>query len=418
MAKLDLQAQFGYFPGFLLVSFGPENTLSTAQLVKVAPGLDLHNLLCLFELMEEVLTDQLTLAEATVKLDHIQHQSLYPTWLRLVAYGAASSTSAPLFFNGGWIDMALGFFLGVVLAAGVHVSPILTRFTSIFDVLMASVVGFLAAAVAARLPSSCFYALSIGGVVSLLPGYATLVSVLELASGAVASGTLQLATTLVYSLLLGFGLAIGASTHQLLFSSLAIVQSDAMCHALPWYYDFIWVPGFTAANVVILKAPARKYPILLLLAALSHCVHSLCFDHFVAYPHIATVAAAFAVATAAHIHCRIAVTVGFVDMIMGLLFLVPGSVGVSSSLDTFGQVLTSSSKMTETSVILNAGQQGIVFSSHMMVIAVSVSVGLVLATVVLFPVRKLVDALLKTPPPMNGKGRLYKKKDWLGDITF
>lgn len=368
--------------------------------------------------MEAVLTDQITLTAATARLDHLDQQSLYPTWLRLVAYGAASSTSVPLFFNGGWIDMALGFFLGVILAAGVYISSALTRFTSIFDVLMAGVVGFLAAAVASRLQTSCFYALSIGGVVSLLPGYSTLVSVLEMASGAVASGTLQLATTLVYSLLLGFGLAIGASTHQLLFSSLALVQSDAMCHALPWYYDFLWVPGFTAANVVILRAPQRKYPIFLLLATLSHCTHSLCRNHFVAYPHVATVVAAFAVAAAAHVHCRITATVGFVDMIMGLLFLVPGSVGVSSSLDSFGQVLASSSKMTETSIILNAGQQGIVFSSHMMIIAVSVSVGLVLATVVLFPVRKLADVILKTPPQTNGKERPYKKKDWLGDITF
>lgn len=134
-------------------------------------------------------------------------------------------------------------------------------------------------------------------------------------------------------------------------------------------------------------------------------------NYFVAYPHIATVLAAFGVATASNVYARLVPTVGFVDMIMGLLFLVPGSVGVSSSLDTFGQALTSS-PMTEVSVILNAGQQGIIFSSHMMVIAVSVSVGLVLAAAVLYPVRKMLDY------KRSRKNNKYRVRDWVGEVTF
>lgn len=316
-------------------------------------------------------------------------------------------------FSGGAADMVPGFIPGLVVAVGiVHLSARVTRFSRIFDVLTSAVVGFLSATVAARLPTTrtCFYALSIGGVVSLLPGYATLVSILEIASGSVAIGTLQLTTTLVYSLLIGFGLAIGTRTHQLLFPSLALVSSNSVCKdAIPWLYDIALIPAFTAANLVILKGHPSKYPIMLALAALSPAVHSICLAHFMAYPHLATVIAALAVAVAANGYARLTSTVGFADMIVGLLFLVPGSVGVSSSLDTFSQVFFSTNAMTEISVIVNAGQQGIIFSSHMMVIAVSVLVGLVLAAVLLYPIRKLLDGRRKTE---------YKVKDWLGKIIF
>ncbi|KAI9495990.1 hypothetical protein BDB00DRAFT_785933 [Zychaea mexicana] len=416
MQKLNIRAQIGYVPGYLIVSFGdPESLGSAAQLVTVTTGLDLSRFCRTYRLFESVLCDDITIREATLALDHIaQGPCLYPWWLTWIGYGLASSASMPLFFAGGFVDMAFGFWWGIVVAGGVvHLSARVTRFASIFDVVMSALIGFLSAAVASRLSISCFYALSIGGVVMLLPGYATLTALLEIGSGAVASGTLKLTTTLVYSLLIGFGLAIGASTHQLIFPSLALVSSDDICESNALssrLYDILFVPVFAAGQLIILRARWNKYPIMLLLAAVSHSLHRVCLSHFVVYPHVATVLASLAVALVSNLYARLTSTVGFVDMLMGLLFLVPGSVGVSSSLDTFGQALQTSDPMTEMSIILNAGQQGLIFSSHMMVIAVSVSVGLVLAAILLYPVRKVLDCKRKKSP--------YHTKDWVGDITF
>lgn len=394
----------------------PESLTAAAQLVKVSPGLDLQRLCSIYQLFESILCDKMTVQESFASLENIvAAPDIYPTWLTILCYGLASSTSTLLFFSGGLMDILFGFISGLIVATGVvHVSNKITTFTSIFDVLTSAVVGFLSAAAASRItsPTTCFHALSLGGVVTLLPGYATFVSVLEMASGSVATGTLQLTTTLIYSLLVGFGLAIGASAHQLMFPKLALVSSDEVCsRSLSWLFDIILVPSFAAANLFIMRGRISKYPIMLLLAALSRGIHQVCMNYFVAYPHIATVLAAFGVATASNVYARLVPTVGFVDMIMGLLFLVPGSVGVSSSLDTFGQALTSS-PMTEVSVILNAGQQGIIFSSHMMVIAVSVSVGLVLAAAVLYPVRKMLDY------KRSRKNNKYRVRDWVGEVTF
>lgn len=397
----------------LLIIFLPSESLAASvQIIKAESVLDLHRLTKAYKLFESLLCDEITLDEAFQHLNPIsQAEPIYPMWLTLLAYAVASSVSTQLFFSGGAVDMTFGFFLGLIVSVGIlHVSKGVTRFASIFDVLLSAVVGFIASAVAARFPTttSCFYAMSIGGVVSILPGYTTLISVLEIAAGEVASGTLRLITSLVYSLLVGFGLAIGASFHKLVFPDLLLVSTDTQrCeNGTSPYFHILYVPLFALANLIILRGHISKFPIIVSLAALSHSVHFFSLQYFVTYQHIATVLSAFAVAMVSNLYARFRPTVGFVDMITGLLFLVPGSVGVASSVNTF----TSKAHPNELSIIVNAGQQGMIFATHMMIITVAVSLGLVLAAVIVYPVRKIVDYRRKTPR--------YRRRNWVGEITF
>jgi uncharacterized membrane protein YjjP (DUF1212 family) len=386
-----------------------ENMAASVQIIKTESVLDLYKLTQTYQLFESILCDEVSIEEATEQLYTITEEStLYPGWLTLLAYATASSVSTPLFFSGGAVDMGFGLVLGLIVAIGsLYVSKRVTRFASVFDVLLSAIVGFIAAWITSRFPSSisCFYALSVGGVVSMLPGYTTLVSILEIAAGEVASGTLRLTTTLVYSLMIGFGLAIGASAHKLIYPDL-ILETQQCSNGISAYYHLILVPLFALANWIILKGQPSKFPVVLLLASLSHAVHHFAMLWFAAYPHIATVLAAFTVALVSNVYARFRSTIGFVDMITGLLFLVPGSVGVASSLGAF----TSNVDPTEVSIILNAGQQGVVFATHMMIITVAVSVGLVLAALVVYPVRQIVDYRRKTPR--------YRRRNWVGEVTF
>ncbi|KAI8089580.1 uncharacterized protein BX664DRAFT_333384 [Halteromyces radiatus] len=442
--KWNMSAQIGYFPGFLMISFEKPSVFYSQgtssipiQFIKVNTELDIHRLIRIYQVFEDIMMDERTIQEATNQLDYVMKSPpLYSKWLMVIAFGVASSTSMPLFFYGGWLDMIFGFGLGVLVAIGsVFVSQRITRFAGIFDVLQCAMIGFFAAAASSRTSSShsCFYALSVGGVVSLLPGFTTLVSMLEIASGTV-TGTLRLTTTLVYSLLLGFGLAIGASGHQLLFPQLTMISYPSCENTLsPWTHVLL-VPFFTIATAITLRAHWSKFGIMLVLALVSHGVHYLALLHFVSYPHLATTLAAFVVAMGANIYARMHPTVGFVDMITGLFFLVPGSVGVSSTLDTFGQAVTNAASspsnnnaISEMSIILNAGHQGILFAVHIMVITVSVSAGLVLAALVIYPLRKLLDRQPSSTSSSSSsssssvlarKTSRYRKRDWIGEVTF
>lgn len=394
------------------MSFLIENLAASVQIIKTESILNLHKLTQTYQLFESILCDEISIEEAIQTLDSIARDPvIYPMWLTWLAYAVASSASTPLFFSGGEVDMAFGLILGFIVALGTqHVSKRVTRFASIFDVVLSAVIGFLAAVISARFPTttSCFYALSIGGVVSILPGYATLVSILEIAAGEVASGTLRLITSLVYSLLIGFGLAIGASFHKLIFPALDLISADTQqCeNGISPYYHIAFVPIFAIANVIILRGHPRKIPVIVFLAALAHTIHFFALQYLASYQHVATVLSAFAVAIMSNFYARFRPTVGFVDMITGLLFLVPGSVGVASSISTF----TSKVHTNELSIIVNAGQQGVIFATHMMIITVAVSVGLVLAALAVYPIRKIVDYRVKTCH--------YRRRNWVGEITF
>ncbi|CAO3597302.1 unnamed protein product [Absidia cylindrospora] len=445
LRKWNMAAQFGYFPGFMMISFeNPYDTFPTrVQLVKMESDLDIHRLIGIYQVFENIMLDEMTIREATCQLDRVTQASrLYSNWTTIFAYGVASSTSMPLFFYGGWMDMVFGLGLGMMVAVGsVYVSRRITRFASIFDVVQCSIVGFLAATASSRMASTttCFYALSVGGVVNLLPGYAALVAMLEIASGdaAVASGTLRLTTTLVYSLLLGFGLAIGASTHQLLFPRLALISSHASCENTlsSWSHNQVWHhpgPGHCVA-----WCPLYLVTLLCELSSPGDRIGSVCSGSGIQY--LCTASSNYRVCGYDH----------------RLVFSHPGSVGVSSTLDTFGHALSNAasspspsntSAVAEMSIILNAGQQGILFAVHMMVITVSVAMGLVLAALVVYPVRKLLEcscvglsSFSSSPSssssssilsassalspycvsPSSSKRKIkYRKRDWIGEVTF
>lgn len=92
-------------------------------------------------------------------------------------------------------------------------------------------------------------------------------------------------------------------------------------------------------------------------------------------------------------------------MITGLLFFVPGSVGVALSVNT----LTSKKHPNELSITVKAGQQGMIFATHIM-ITVAASFGLLLAAVVFYLARKVADYGRKMPR--------YKRRNLVGEITF
>lgn len=143
-----------------------------------------------------------------------------------------------------------------------------------------------------------------------------------------------------------------------------------------------------------LEGPYIESPIIMCLAALSHSVQ-----------HIAIVLSAFAVAMVFNLYARIRPLIGFLDMITGLLFFAPGSVGVALSVNT----LTSKKHPNELSITVKAGQQGMIFATHIM-ITVAVSFGLVLAAVIFYLARKVADYGRKMPR--------YKRRNWVGEITI
>ncbi|KAG8408179.1 hypothetical protein J3459_018141 [Metarhizium acridum] len=85
-------------------------------------------------------------------------------------------------------------------------------YNNVFEVTATIVVSFLARAFGSINEGNlfCFSALAQSGIVMLLPGYSVLCSALELQSRAIVPGSIRIVYAIIYSLLLGFGITVGA----------------------------------------------------------------------------------------------------------------------------------------------------------------------------------------------------------------
>jgi hypothetical protein len=94
---LEIDGQFLYIPGCMIISFDDASTHTTeVKLVRVAQGVDLGKLKDIHEIYKEVVHDVIGVEEATQRLDAIiRHKQKHHAWLLVFVYGFASATVGP-----------------------------------------------------------------------------------------------------------------------------------------------------------------------------------------------------------------------------------------------------------------------------------------------------------------------------------
>lgn len=130
-------------------------------------------------------------------------------------------------------------------------------YSNVFEIVIATIQSFLAAALASS-NYFCYTAVTSSAIVLILPGYIVLSGSLELASRNITSGSVRMGYSVIYSLFLGFGIAIGAEFYRRITGS--EVSGDGRdwdCNithypGAPWYLQtvpawwyFLIVPGYS-----------------------------------------------------------------------------------------------------------------------------------------------------------------------------
>lgn len=94
---LEIDGQFLYIPGCMIISFDDASTHTTeVKLVKSAQGVNLGKLKDVHEIYKEVVHDVIGVEEATQRLDLIIHaKQKHNKWLLVIVYGFASAAVAP-----------------------------------------------------------------------------------------------------------------------------------------------------------------------------------------------------------------------------------------------------------------------------------------------------------------------------------
>ncbi|GAA5827834.1 hypothetical protein JCM5353_005659 [Sporobolomyces roseus] len=337
---LEINCQVIYIPGVMLMSFGDAAThTSDIKFLKQANGLDLGKLLTAYTIYYNVVHDRLSVTDASSQLDELMvAPPKYNLWQSLIIGALASAFIQPSAFYGSFIDCLMAMPLGALL---VLVQVIVSRndlYASLFEIVIACIISFLAAAIASS-QKFCFAAVVSGSVVLILPGYIVLCGSLELANRSIISGSVRLVYSILYSLFLGFGLSIGSEIYARITTIETIPgYGDYTCSAIrnanpPWYMDtipawwyFLTIPAFLLMLALRNGQPLfRKETILMIIVGSAGFAANFFSGKyaFEGRSDISSAIGSFAVGFLGNVYGRLSKESPFVIMVPGILVQLP-----------------------------------------------------------------------------------------------
>ena len=300
-------------------------------------------------------------------------------WL-LVAIAQALSPplAVVVFFGGSFQDMAVALVLGIIATLislpGKWGTPEFQgTWANVFPVLIGFVVALLSRSANALnlLEVSCVRAVQLGIIVDLLPGVSIATSVLEIAANNSISGTSRLFSALVRAFLLGYGLAYGnllaaVWSPDLPTASTTCIPSEFVS---PLFY-ILFVPLQLFGYAILLNAPIKRWPAMFIAGIVSWCV-TFAFRYVPlqnGVEGLQTAVAAFLVGLVGGLSEKLTKgqTSSMSPILQGILLLVPGAVAVT----------------TLEGALVGSVSNGLDFGLRFFSIAVSITVGLFLASVV------------------------------------
>lgn len=360
---LGLSAQTFNTPTSVFVSVENQDGYST-YLARVHPGeADLSKLMELDRLFNRVIVNQLTPLQGVAEIQRIvDAPPRYPGWMIVVCFGVISGCAGH-FLGGAIKEMIASALIGFVVGVLVMFTGKNREFSRLMEFLSGLSAAVISGALAVPFGGYMPTVAAIAGIIILLPGLTLTISMVELATKHVVSGTARLAGAIMVLMVTGFGLVVGQHIVDVLIGPQIVVVSDR----LPWFVDIITVLIATCCMAVLFQAPLRYAWVMVVAGMLSF--FSARYGTLYLGPEIGVLGAAVVVGVASNLYARIFDRPALTMMLPGLLMLVPGSLGLRS-LQLFMD---------------NETVNGVQSTFTVFVIGVALVVGLLLSNVILAP---------------------------------
>lgn len=222
---LEVNCRCVYFPSVMLLSFGDENThTSETKIIKQGSSVDLTKLTDMHTIFYNVIHDKIGVEQGSKQLDALmRRRPLMRKWHLVIVSGLASAsiTVGDWAFKGSFLDALISFTLGAFMCF-CQLSITSELYSSVFEIVFATLNSFIAMGLHQvsryHAPNGevhygryfCYEAIVAGSIVMILPGFIVLTAALELQSKSLVSGSVRLVYAIIYSVLLGLGIMIGA----------------------------------------------------------------------------------------------------------------------------------------------------------------------------------------------------------------
>jgi uncharacterized membrane protein YjjP (DUF1212 family) len=400
---LGVTANYSVMPTLITITFGlPEGMDAVSRTFRCDQNIaECGRLILVEKLIDKIRLQKYDLYQARDELNLIlAKKPYYSRPMKLLAMGVSSGSSAVLFFNGGWIELGVAFVLGFMVGLLDWASEFSLAFGRVVDIIAALIVAAVAVPVSAYVPGSCFSGLVLSSLVWLLPGLTLTLSVRELATRNMVAGTVRMFSAFMTSLKLGFGIAFGSYIPFWIKKS-AITTACSAPLSKWWYFPFFFTTVIPFN--MLLDTHVKQWPGQLATSAVGYLI-SWVFSTYAKLPsELVSVLAAFGVGLAGNGYAVFSKQSGVAYIVSGILLvrnkpcqsiidvqllfsetlltyyctlhqLVPGSVGVKGATSFFDQDAWS----------------GLQFSFTMVIIGFSITVGTLVADLLLLQKRELI----------------------------
>ncbi|KAI8825000.1 uncharacterized protein EV422DRAFT_240947 [Fimicolochytrium jonesii] len=371
---LEVEGNFFVMPGMILISFGNDDHSSSTHLVRAPQGFNMWKLSAINMLCRQLTEGQVLIQEALDRLVEIRSQKEYKSWVFLSTFPVSSWGIAIIGFNANWGEALMAAILATMVGLFSLAAERLPSFTYLLEFFSALVVGILVRGYKHLSGDGCVdeTVVTLSALAILLPGLSLTISIIEISTRNMVSGCVRLFHALFTAMLLGFGMSVGP---LLIDSENKDMNRSATCTNFPsQYWFFLFYPMMAVAICIFFQARPKQWPIMIFVSVLG----------FVTYfflnkvdsmknngGQIPMVLSALAIGLASNIYARISHDLAVAPILSGILLLVPGSLGVRSTLGFLG---------------ITAGS-GTNFAFQMLIIGLSITIGLFVATLLVWPIR-------------------------------
>jgi uncharacterized membrane protein YjjP (DUF1212 family) len=319
------------------------------------------------EIFNAVIAGRLSPRAGIRKIKQIVHEKdPVPAWISILS-GGGVATAAAVFFGGGTKEMAgagaisicigfLGFFIGKK-----------REYARLMEFLAGFLAAFLSSSFAVLMGPYASGIALLAGIIIFIPGLTLTMSMTELATRNVVSGSARFFGALMIFLLIGFGVAAGNQTANTFFDLPASVDPDSLSQG--WKV----LAAFLSAILFVIVFRAKWSDAWGMTIAVFVSYYSARFGTNQLGTEMGICFAALCVGGLANTYARATDRPSATIMLPGLLMLVPGSIGFRS-VQMFIHQDTVSGMQTAVSVLM---------------LASALVVGLLLANVVI-PPRKVL----------------------------
>ncbi|KAK8189240.1 uncharacterized protein BKA78DRAFT_253680 [Phyllosticta capitalensis] len=305
---LEIESQFLYIPGCMIISFDDSTTHTTeVKLVRVNQGVELGKLRDTHACYKDVVHDRIGVEEATARLEEIMKRpAKFKPWALVFVYGLASVCVGPFAFQARLIDLPIAFALGCMVGwLQLIAAAQSSLFNNVFEISAAVLTSFFARAFGSIQGGNlfCFSALAQCSIALILPGYIVLCASSELQSKHLVAGSVRMVYAIIYSLFLGFGMTIGIVLYGVMDHN--ATSSTECSNQMPMGYTFFFVPAFTICLCIINQAKWKQMPIMVTISFLGYLVNKFSSQRFENNTQISSTLGALAIGAMANLYSRL-----------------------------------------------------------------------------------------------------------------